>query len=83
MSKATIEFVEEIDNTPTGGPNGYSGDYMQGTEWFNWRVYKVTAAEGDITYVKFGIRYNSYGDRDGFGEPQVCSPVTKTVTVWQ
>lgn len=78
MSK--IEFVEKIDNKP---PLDYYGDYPQGTEWTNWDIYRVTTDSGEEIYIKIGRTYNSYGSEIGANAPQICSPVQKTITVWQ
>jgi hypothetical protein len=80
MSNPKIEFVETIDNKPS---LTYYGEYDQGTTWTNWNVYKLTDAAGNITYFKIGQIYNSYGSQEGSTKPELCTPVTRTVTAWE
>lgn len=78
----SIEFLEEVDNAPRS-LDGYDDAYNQGTVWTNWRVFKVTLTNGVVQYIKTGVTYNSYGDSDGYVDPQIVTPKTKTVQVWE
>jgi hypothetical protein len=78
-----IEFVEEVDNTPSV-KDGYDGDYSQGTVWTNWKIYRLvgSSAEPD-QYIRVGQVYNSYGNEEGSTGPELVTKGTKMVTVWQ
>ncbi len=82
MSDARIEFVESIDNAPSGHFD-YYGEYPQGTEWTNWDVYKLTTSNGEVIYFKTGKIYNSYGNQDGSCPPVICKKTTKVVNTWE
>ncbi len=81
MSEAKITKVDSIDNTP-GSVNGWDGAYAQGTEWTNWDVYKIETGL-DVVYIKVGLVFDSYGEQRGSAEPQLCTPRTETVQVWE
>lgn len=81
MSKVIrIEFFEEIDRTPS---DGRWGEYTQGTEWVNDRIYRLVFDDGTDQYMKIGQIYDSYGGRGGFTDPQMVRPGEKIITVWE
>lgn len=75
-----IEFVEEVDRKPP--VDSYYGEYSQGTEWTNDKIYRLVSDSGEDQYIAIGTTYGSYGSAIGTVEPKLVKPTQKTVNVW-
>jgi hypothetical protein len=77
-SGLTVELVKELDDS-RGEPNGYDGDYEQGSEGKIGLVFKVTAPDGRVVHLKKEGYADSYGTKSWDGPLRIVQPQTKTV----
>lgn len=75
-----IEFVEEVDRKPP--VDSYYGEYTQGTEWTNDKIYRLVSANGEDQYIAIGTVYGSYGTALRVLEPKLVKPTAQTINVW-